>query len=270
MKILICWFLLFSIQIFSQSYLNILFYNGTYKNAPLSSLQKITLSASCEQINFYLGDGTTATENIADIRKMTLGNTPEGEPLPVELSSFTALLNGTSVLLIWRTETEVSNYGFDIERASSSTAPIQDWEKIGFIEGYGNSNSPKDYSFTDTPYGGIGFQYRLKQIDTDGKYQYSNVVSVEVGIPAQFDLKQNFPNHFNSTTHITYNLAADCFVTIKVYDIVGREIIALVNENKKAGNYLVPFDGSNFASGVYLCRINTDNYINTTKMILLK
>ena len=165
MKTLICWSLLFSVQIFSQSYLNVLFNNGSYKNSPIGSLKTITLSTNGEQINFHLTDGTTATENLADIKKMTLDNIPQGEPLPVELSLFTAVVNGNSIILIWRTETEVSNYGFEVERAASiSKSEIRNsnFQKIGFVQGYGNSNSPKDYSFTDTPEEGISFQVQTK------------------------------------------------------------------------------------------------------------
>lgn len=268
MKILICWFLLFSVQIFSQSYLNVLFNNGTYKNSPLGLLKKITLSTDGQQINFHVIDGTTATENLADIRKMTLDNIPEGQPLPVELSSFTAVVNGTSIILMWRTETEVSNYGFEIER--TLTAILAGWEKIGFIDGHGNCNSPKDYSFTDIPGEGTNFQYRLKQIDTDGKYHYSDIVTVELATPEQFELRQNFPNPFNPSTHITYNLPSDEFVTIKVYDIVGSEIATLVNEEKKAGSYLVTFEGVNLSSGVYICTMSGSSCIRSIKMLMIK
>lgn len=272
MKTLICWFLLlFSIQVFSQSYLNVLFNNGSYKNSSIGSLKKITLSSNGEQINFHLTDGTTATENLADIKKMTLNNTPLGDPLPVELSSFTAVVNGNSIILIWRTETEVSNYGFEVERASSSTTPVQEkWKKIGFVEGHGNCNSPKDYAFTDTPLEGTSFQYRLKQIDTDGKYHYSEIVSVDIAAPSHFELKQNFPNPFNPSTHITYNLPADGFVTVKVYDIVGSEIVTLVSEEKKAGSYLVTFEGKNLSSGVYICTMSGNEFIKSIKMLMIK
>lgn len=279
MKTLICWFLLlFSIQVFSQSYLNVLFNNGSYKNSPIGSLKKITLSTNGEQINFHLTDGTTATENLADIKKMTLDSTPQGEPLPVELSSFTAIVNGNSIILMWRTETEVSNYGFEIERASSlpdgkagPTTPLQEgWKKIGFVEGHGNSNSPKDYAFTDTPLEGTNFQYRLKQIDTDGKFQYSDIITVEIATPVQFELKQNFPNPFNPATTITYNLPRDGFVTMKVYDIVGSEIETLVNEEKKAGSYLVTFDGANLSSGVYICSMTGNGFVKSIKMLMIK
>jgi len=271
MKTLICWFLLFSIQVFSQSYLNVLFNNGSYKNSPIGSLKKITLSTNGEQINFHLTDGTTATENLADIKKMTLDSTPQGEPLPVELSSFTAVVNGNSIILMWRTETEVSNYGFEVERASSSTTPVQEgWKKIGFVQGYGNSNSPKDYAFTDTPLEGTSFQYRLKQIDTDGQFQYSDIVTVDIEIPTKFELNPNFPNPFNPATTITYNLPRDGFVTVKVYDIVGSEIETLVNEEKRAGSYLVTFEGKNLSSGVYICTMSGNGFAKSIKMLMIK
>ena len=273
MKTLICCFLLFSIQVFSQSYLNVLFNNGSYKNSPIGSLKKITLSSNGEQINFHLADGTTATENLADIRKMTLDDNPEGELLPVELSSFTAVVNGTSIILMWRTETEVSNYGFEIQRSQVSNVKRQtsdEWDVLGFVEGHGNSNSPKDYVFTDTPEEGTSFQYRLKQIDTDGQYQYSDIVTVDIATPAQFELKQNFPNPFNPATHITYNLPRDGYVTIKVYDIVGSEIATLVNEEKKAGSYMETFDGATLSSGIYICTMTGDSFIRSIKMLMIK
>ena len=105
-------------------------------------------------------------------------------PVPVELTKFAAYADGDKVILNWSTATEIDNYGFDIERSID----YKEWQKIGFVEGHGNSNSPKQYSFTDkNPFGGGKFQYRLKQIDTDGKFEYSNVVELEI-IPNEFVL----------------------------------------------------------------------------------
>jgi len=266
MKTFIVCFLFYSIQIFSQSYLNVHFNNSTYKNAALSDLQKITLSETGEQVNFHMNDGTTVPENIADIQKFTLDDFQLGEPLPVELSSFTAFVNGASVVLNWRTETEVGNYGFEILRCAQNDV----WVELGFVEGHGNSNSPKNYTFEDeSPPTGM-VQYRLKQIDTDGKFAYSDVVRVEVGIPSKFELKQNYPNPFNPTTNIVYNLPVDGFVTLKIYDVIGNEVETIVNENKKAGRYVIAFNGSNIASGVYFCRISAGKYSTSIKMMLVK
>lgn len=266
MKILYCWFLLFACQIFPQSYLNLYFSNGTYKHSSIDYLNKVTLSIDNTQMKFHLSDATIISENISEIKRITIDNIPLGEPLPVELSMFSAMINGSRIILTWRTETEVSNYGFEVERSVERTK----WTKVGFVEGNGNSNSPKVYSFIDSPNEIREFWYRLKQIDTEGTYQYSNIVSVDFNIPFQYELKQNFPNPFNPVTYIYYSLPADGVVTIKVYDLLGNEIATLVNEHKEAGNYFVIFNGSELSSGVYICTMVAENFYRSIKMLMLK
>ena len=120
--------------------------------------------------------------------------------VPVELVSFTAHRKGSGVILNWQTATEVNNYGFNIERCSASLTTDNkniEWVTIGFVNGHGNSNSPKSYSFTDTNPTLNHVQYRLKQIDSDGKYEYSKIVEVSIEAPAEFILHQNYPNPFN-------------------------------------------------------------------------
>ena len=190
--------------------------------------------------------------------------------LPVELTSFTANLIGSKVELHWATATELSNYGFNIERISSSTTPNLGWEKIGFVEGHGNSNSPMSYSFTDVPQGGTKFQYRLKQIDTDGKYEYISVVSVNINSPNQYSLNQNYPNPFNPSTVITYSIAISSNVTLKVYDVLGRLVTTLVNENQEAGSYTLNFNAGDLSNGIYFYKIQSGNFVAVNKMLLLK
>jgi len=207
---------------------------------------------------------------IYDADNATFWETGEFEELfsllPVELSSFTAKFIEERVELKWITETEVNNYGFDIERKTDE----QKWDKIGFLKGYGNSNSPKTYSFIDNKLiGGSKFQYRLKQIDTDGEYEYSEVVEVEI-IPVDFALYQNYPNPFNPATKISWQLPADSWQTLKIYDILGNEITTLVDEYKPAGKYEVDFDASILPSGVYFYQLNAGNYIATKKLLLMK
>lgn len=186
--------------------------------------------------------------------------------LPVELSAFTAQQLGDDVELLWTTETEVNNYGFDIERKVNDT----NWNKIGFISGAGNSNSQKHYQFIDgNIIGGSEFHYRLKQIDNDGSFEYSDEVEVVI-VPDNFTLEQNYPNPFNPTTIIRYAIPKTSFVSIKVYDLNGQEIISLINETKEVGTYEIKFDARGFASGVYLYRMVAEDYINTKKLLLLK
>ena len=189
------------------------------------------------------------------------------DPLPVELTSFTAKLIGKNVRLLWQTSTEINNFGFEVERFENS-----DWVKIGFVNGNGNSNSPKDYSFIDDQIKVNGtIKYRLKQIDNDGQFEYSDVISVTFS-PNEFELFQNYPNPFNPSTSISWNSKVDAEVTIKIFDILGNEITTLLSEFKEAGNHKIDFNtsnlNSNLASGVYIYQIEIKNnqlLFNTNK-----
>jgi hypothetical protein len=188
-------------------------------------------------------------------------------PLPVELSSFTLKQLSDKIQLNWWTKTEVNNYGFEVERCALSTER-QAWEKIGFVAGNGNSNSPKEYSYLDKELiGGSIFIYRLKQIDNDGQFEYSKEIEVEM-VPDKFVLYQNYPNPFNPTTKIRYKLPNASKVIIKVYNILGSEVIELLNEQKEAGIYEAEFNSDKLSSGTYFYKINTDNFVQIKKMIL--
>ena len=269
MKIIVtCVFLLTS-QIFPQTYLNITYSNGNQANSTnLTSISKITFSGS--GINFVLTDNSTVSKDLSTINKMTFSGTDGGNPLPVELINFTSFINGNNVVLVWNTATEVNNYGFDIERNIAQKG----WEKIGFVKGNGNSSSPQKFSFTDSPHGAGSLSYRLKQIDFNGKYKYSNELNVEIGHglsqPTEYKLFQNYPNPFNPATRITYSLPMDGLVSLKVFDILGKEVTTLVNENKKAGSYEIMFDGSRLASGVYIGKMISAHYTSSIKMIIMK
>jgi len=223
---------------------------------------KFWLAATSTEVTDYnveysVGDGIFVSQGTAVISF-------EGV-LPVELTSFTAALNKNEVNLKWQTATETNNYGFEIERKTESS-----WQKIGFVEGNGTSNSTKEYSFADNKLvGGTKFQYRLKQIDSDGKYEYSKVIEVE-NIPTEYALYQNYPNPFNPTTKMRYQLPVGSKVVIKIYNILGSEVMELVNEQKESGVYEIEFNAETLSSGTYIYRIVTGNFVQTKKMILLK
>ncbi|HEX2788357.1 MAG TPA: T9SS type A sorting domain-containing protein [Ignavibacteria bacterium] len=194
-------------------------------------------------------------------------------PLPVELASFSAVVNERNVTLNWTTSTEENNSGFDIERR---TITNENWAKVGFVQGNGNSSEPHNYTFTENNLNAGTYKYRLKQIDYNGNFEYFNLSSeVNVGIPDKFDLSQNYPNPFNPTTKINYEFPVEGKVILKVYDISGREVAQLVNEIQTAGYYTVSFNASSFASGVYFYRLfangnNGQQYQMTKKMMLIK
>jgi len=190
-------------------------------------------------------------------------------PLPVELNLFTANISENKVILNWQTATEVNNYGFEVERASTPLS--SQWEKIGFIEGHGNINSPKDYSFTDEYVSSGKILYRLKQIDEDGGYKYSQEVEVKVmDIPTEYVLEQNYPNPFNPSTKIDFSIPTDNSVQIKVYNVLGMEVATLLNEHRQAGTHNIEFNASNLSSGIYFYKIISGKYSEIKKMILLR
>ena len=190
--------------------------------------------------------------------------------LPVELTTFSGSVNGNTVTLEWSTETEINNYGFDVERNSSSG-----WSKIGFVAGSGNSNSPKNYSYIDQPNAGSSFSYRLKQIDIGGVYKYYDAINVSLSGSDKAQLMQNSPNPFNPSTSIKFYVPETMDVTIKIYDLLGKEVTTLINNQATAGYHVVYWNGRDSngrtaSSGVYICKLMAGNFAETKKMNLLK
>jgi hypothetical protein len=191
--------------------------------------------------------------------------------VPVELTSFTASVNDNDVTLRWETATELNNSGFEIERKSA----VGEYDKIGFVPGYGTTSEPRAYSFSDANLLAGNYTYRLKQIDYDGTFEYSDAVEVEIVIPDVYSLHQNYPNPFNPNTNITFTLAANAQVTLKVFDILGQEVMTLINQDITAGVHTYNFDASGINSGVYFYSIEANgidgtNFSSVKKMILLK
>ena len=186
--------------------------------------------------------------------------------IPVELTSFTAVGNNGVVELNWETATEINNHMFEIERKSETT----EFRTIGFVEGAGTTTEPQSYRYTDKNVEVGAYVYRLKQIDFNGTYSYSDEVEVNVTAPLSFNLEQNYPNPFNPSTNIKYSVPESGNVKLSVYNLVGEEVAVLVNGNVEAGNFEVTFDASSLPSGVYLYKLQSANSVQTKKMMLLK
>lgn len=203
----------------------------------------------------------------------TAGTVNGSQSLPVELSSFSAVIVNSGIKLNWRTETELNNYGFEVERkVISEQLTVGNWKKIAFLEGFGNSNSPKNYSFIDREINYGNFAYRLKQIDNDGSYEYSDVIEVNAGIiPEGFVLEQNYPNPFNPTTSIKFALAETQLVELKVFDVLGNEVATLFSGLADGGKvYETEFDAANLSSGIYFYKLETRNFLLVKKMSLIR
>lgn len=195
-------------------------------------------------------------------------------PLPVELSSFNSYANKNNISLNWTTASENNNAGFDIERVflnAVNNPSIDDWNKVGYVEGNGTTTLSKNYVFTDMNVNTGKYRYRLKQIDFNGNYEYFELNNeVIVGIPDRYELSQNYPNPFNPTTNLEFGISEFGFVSLIVYDVSGKEVAKLVNEVKPAGYYTVKFNGSNLPSGIYICTLIAGDFYVTKKMTLIK
>jgi len=186
--------------------------------------------------------------------------------IPVELVSFNASAIRDAVELSWMTATETNNQGFSIERMIAGGS----FEEIGYVSGYGTTTEPQSYSFMDSKLATGTYIYRLKQIDFDGRYEYSKEVQVEIELPSVYTLEQNYPNPFNPSTKISYTIPEDGFVKLAVYNLLGEEIASLVNGIQKADKYEVNFDAAGLSSGIYIYKIETTNFAASRKLVLMK
>ena len=196
------------------------------------------------------------------------------EVVPVELVSFSSSVAGNIVNLNWSTATETNNRGFEIQRSQDRS----NWNRIGFIEGKGTTSEPQQYSYSDnlSDLSSTQLYYRLKQLDFDGTSSYSKVLEVKIA-PSAFSLSQNYPNPFNPSTTIDYQLPENSFVTLKLYDVLGNEVITLINEEKPAGTHKFNWNASNLSSGVYYYQLRATPdgaqsgiFTGTKKLVLMK
>jgi len=191
------------------------------------------------------------------------------DAVPVELASFTASVSEYDVTLNWVTGTEVNNQGFEIERNSGNG-----FENIGYVAGFGTSSETHSYEFVDVSLNEGTYSYRLKQLDLDGTFEYSDVIEVDFTVN-EFALAQNYPNPFNPSTIINFSLAVDSKVNLKVFDVLGQEVANLISSDLVAGSHNVDFNASGLNSGVYFYRIDASgidgtNFTSIKKMILTK
>ncbi|HMS34587.1 MAG TPA: T9SS type A sorting domain-containing protein [Ignavibacteria bacterium] len=192
---------------------------------------------------------------------------PENGILPVELSDFSADVIQNNVILKWETSVELNNSGFSIERSAVNGH----WNQIGFVTGSGYSSTLISYLFEDKNLISGKYNYRLKQIDYNGSYQYYTLnENVHIGIPERFSLNQNYPNPFNPVTKISFDIPAEGNVMLRIFDNTGRLIRTLVNEIRGAGYYTTEFNGADLSSGTYYCRLESGNFSDVKKLVLLK
>jgi hypothetical protein len=193
-------------------------------------------------------------------------STQWGDLVPVELTSFSSVIDGNNVILNWSTATELNNFGFEVQRTTAGN----EFTTIGFVPGYGTTTEVKNYRFVDANLSAGNYTYRLKQVDFDGTFSYSNEVNAEVTSPVQFELAQNYPNPFNPSTTIKFSIPQSSDVTLKIFNTLGQEVSTLLDQNMEAGSHTINFDASELNSGIYFYKLDAGSYSEVKKMTLLK
>ena len=196
--------------------------------------------------------------------------------LPVELTRFEGQVDEGAVYLSWTTASELNNAGFSIERQVGSGNSLDlnpdNWTPIGFVNGKGTTTTSSEYRYEDTdlPDSIDKARYRLKQIDFDGTVSYSDIVTLDLLGPGQYTLHENYPNPFNPSTTISYDIPVESHVELSIYDAQGRLIEVLVDQSQSTGRYTVTFQPENPVTGIYFYRLRAGQYEQTGQMLLVK
>ena len=251
----------------------------TYPDADIVGVETGIFCGRYSGSAWLLGNQTDHTTNTMSITGISaLGDFTGGEAgaLPVQISSFTAISAQNGVTLSWKTSSEVNNYGFHVQRRAAGTHVFEDMPGA-FVPGNGTSIEEHAYSFSEPVPGPGNWEYRLRQIDLDGRESYSDIISltattdVEVPeVPVSFGLDQNFPNPFNPSTTVRFALPAESHVRIELLDMLGRTVRTLVDEVRGAGRHDVVVDARMLASGTYLCRMHAGSFHGMIRMALIK
>ena len=214
-------------------------------------------------VYYAVAVGATESEMIANMQE---AEQKYLQIVPVELTSFTAKASPGVVTLKWTTASEINNQGFGIERLIDGN-----WMTIGFREGAGTTTEKSSYNFIDNTanLNAQQLSYRLKQIDFNGIFKYSDVIEATT-LPLGFGLKQNYPNPFNPTTLISFTLPDKGYVTMDVYNLLGQRVTSLLNKEMDGGSYDIQFNASGLSAGIYFYILRAGNYTSTKKMMLLK
>ena len=187
--------------------------------------------------------------------------------IPVELTSFSASVAGSSVQLNWSTATELNNNGFEVQRKTD----ITDWQTLAFINGSGTTTVPQSYSYVDNSVSpNTKYYYRLRQNDFDGSFSFSDVIEIEISSLKDYTLEQNYPNPFNPSTNISFTLPKSSYTKLTIYNQTGEVVTQLVNQQLEAGSYIYNWNAEGKSSGIYFYELQADGYIQTKKMSLLK
>jgi hypothetical protein len=187
--------------------------------------------------------------------------------LPVELTSFTVSVIGNGVELSWTTASETNNYGFEVQRSADQTT----FQRIGFVTGNGTTTAQHTYKFADRDLAAGTHYYRLKQIDTDGTFSLSEAIRADIAaMVREYALHQNYPNPFNPTTTIAFDLKEDGPVKLRLFNMLGQQVVELVNGQLKAGSHTAILDARNLATGTYIYVLEVNGFRAQKRLQIIK
>jgi len=245
-----------------------LFINPAISTTEPSPNLKHGASANNDPANIggvYIRQGGSSLASNLSLDGIRIG-TAWTEVVPVELTSFTSAVDGNNVILNWSTASELNNQGFEIQ----SSAQGNEFATVGFVNGNGTTTEAKNYRFVDKNLAAGNYTYRLKQVDFDGTFTYSDELDVDVTALVQFELAQNYPNPFNPSTTIKFSIPLSSNVSLKIFNTLGQEVSTLINQNMESGTHTINFDASQLNSGIYFCRLDAGSYSEVRKMTLIK
>lgn len=190
-----------------------------------------------------------------------------GAVLPVELTSFSAVIVANGVRLEWSTASETNNSGFQVEQIEVDDSATE----IGFVNGHGNTTLPQSYSYLVEGLLPGRHVFRLKQIDFDGAFEYSDLVEAVVEVPGEYLIEPAYPNPFNPTTALHFAVARDQEVQVALFDASGRQISVLFAGTARANEtQRIDIDAGDLPSGSYVVRIAGADFAESETITLIK
>jgi hypothetical protein len=191
--------------------------------------------------------------------------------LPVELAAFDAIPGDGHVDLSWATASEDNNHHFNLWRSRDKL----NWTTIAVIPGQGTTNEMHYYTYRDNAVvNGASYWYSLESVDINGEqHVYNRMVTATPAhfeVPTRYELAQNFPNPFNATTSIDFALPESGPISLKVYDVLGHNVVTIFEGRQEAGSYRISWTADGLPSGVYLYTLKAGSFTQTRKMLLLK
>ncbi len=204
---------------------------------------------------------------VTEFSEFWLHGSQQSQPLPVEMIYLQAdVMNNAYIRLSWATAIEVNNRGFEVERSTDG----QNWTQIGFVEGHNNATTQHNYNYDDmTVAAGVVYYYRLKQVDYDNAFEYTDIVSARIVGEATFSVKEFIPNPTTDRTSLIVTGTKEQEISIAFYNIVGQKVLESNHVVNKGAN-TIAFDLARLASGTYTAVVSSANEVYTQKIVLTR